>query len=140
MLGKVIDTNIFTGRFLNPELHRDIFLSEGLTYLSAVVFMELRAWAHTRAAVRAVYDLYAHFIGVGRLLLPSVKDYERAGEIIAKLQSVKGYTIRKSASITNDCLPLAAIPHMGIQASLKADHTFSQTAHPAEAQRSDMLQ
>ena len=38
MLKKLIDTNIFIDRFLNPDLHRDIFLSQGLTYLSAEVF------------------------------------------------------------------------------------------------------
>jgi len=113
MLRKLIDTNIFIDRFLNPDLHRDVFLSEGLPCLSAVVFMELRAGAHHREAVKAVYDVYAHFTRVGRLVLPSAADYERAGEIIAKLQSVKGYTIRKSASITNDCIIAASARRIG---------------------------
>src|SRR5208283_1520618 len=104
MLRKLIDTNIFIDRFLDPDLHRDVFLSEGLICLSAVVFMELRAGAHTRKAVKAVYDLYGHFTRVGRLVLPSAADYERAGEIIARLQTAKGYNVQKSASITNDCL------------------------------------
>lgn len=113
MLRKLIDTNIFIDRFLKPDLYRDIFLSEGLAYLSAVVFMELRAGSHTREAVKAVYDLYRHFTRVGRLVLPSDADYERAGEIIAKLQTTRGYSVRKSASITNDCLIASSARSMG---------------------------
>ncbi len=113
MLKKLIDTNIFIDRFLNLDLHKDILLSQGLTYLSAVVFMELRAGAHTREAAKAVYDLCAHFSRVGRLVIPSAADYERAGEIIARLQTAKGYSIRKSASITNDCLIASSTRSMG---------------------------
>jgi predicted nucleic acid-binding protein len=75
--------------------------------------MELRAGAHTREAVKAVYDLYGHFRRVGRLVIPSAGDYERAGEIIARLQTTKGYSIRKSASITNDCLIASSARSMG---------------------------
>lgn len=113
MLKKLIDTNIFIDRFLNPDLHRAIFLSEGLIYLSAVVLMELRAGAHTREAVKAVYDLHGHFKRVGRVVIPSATDYERAGEIIARLQREKGYGIRKSASITNDCLIASSARSIG---------------------------
>lgn len=61
MLKKLVDTNILIDRFLEPELHKDIFLSEGLVYLSAVVYMELRAGAHTKEGVRAVTELLNHF-------------------------------------------------------------------------------
>jgi len=39
--------------------------------------------------------------------------FEKAGEIISSLQSIKGYDIRKSASITNDCLLAASARSMG---------------------------
>lgn len=113
MLKKLVDTNIFIDRFLNPELYKDIFLSEGLVYLSAVVYMELRAGAHAKEAVRAVTELFGHFTRTGRLVVPSAGDYERAGTLIAKLQSEKGYTIRKSASITNDCLIACSAKSLG---------------------------
>jgi predicted nucleic acid-binding protein len=104
MLKKLIDTNIFIDRFLNPDLYKDIFLSEGLVYLSSIVLMELRAGAHSKEAIKAVYELYELFTRVNRIAVPTAKDYERAGELIAKLQVVKGYNIKKSASITNDCI------------------------------------
>jgi predicted nucleic acid-binding protein len=113
MLKKLIDTNIFINRFRNPQHHRDIFMSEGVVYLSAVVFMELRAGAHTKNAAKAVYDLYNHFRRLDRLVIPSATDYERAGDILARLQTTKGYTIRKSASITNDCLIAASARSIG---------------------------
>lgn len=113
MLKKLIDTNIFIDRFQNPEQHREIFVSEGIVYLSAVVFMELRAGAHTKEAAKAVYDLYNHFRRLNRLVIPSGADYERAGDLIARLQTIKGYTIKKSASITNDCLIAASARSIG---------------------------
>jgi predicted nucleic acid-binding protein len=71
MLKKLVDTNILIDRFLNPELHKDVFLSEGLIYLSAVVYMELRAGAHTKEGIRAVSELFNHFTQAGRLIIPS---------------------------------------------------------------------
>jgi predicted nucleic acid-binding protein len=104
MLKKLVDTNILIDRFADPGLYQDIFLSDGLIYLSSIVLMELRAGAHSKDALDAVHDLRNFFTRVGRVIVPSFKDYEVAGEVIAKLQSAKGYDIKKSASITNDCL------------------------------------
>lgn len=104
MLKKLIDTNIFIDRFSDPELYKDIFMSAGLVYLSAVVLMELKAGAHSKEAVSAVNELIEFFKRVERIVAPSIHDYEMAGEIVAKLQSSKGYDVRKSTSITNDCL------------------------------------
>jgi predicted nucleic acid-binding protein len=48
MLEKLVDTNILIDRFLDPEVHKDVFLSEGLVYLPTVAYMELRAGAYTK--------------------------------------------------------------------------------------------
>lgn len=113
MLKKLIDTNIFIDRFSSPAIYKDIFLSEGLVYLSSVVLMELKAGAHSKEAVNAVNDLIEFFRRVDRIVVPSIRDYEIAGEIVAKLQTSKGYEIRKSASITNDCLIAASARSIG---------------------------
>jgi predicted nucleic acid-binding protein len=104
MLKKLVDTNIFIDRFAFPDRYKELFLSQGQIYLSAVVLMELRAGAHTKASIKACHDLTSFFQRVDRILIPSRKDYETAGEVLARLQSQKGYEIRKKASITNDCL------------------------------------
>ncbi|OGW42603.1 MAG: hypothetical protein A2132_07470 [Nitrospirae bacterium RBG_16_43_11] len=85
MIKKVIDTNIIIDRFSDPDLYREIFLSSGIVYLSSVVLMELRAGAHTKEALRAINELFHFFRQVGRVIVPSITDYEKAGEIISKL-------------------------------------------------------
>ena len=113
MIKKVIDTNIFIDRFSNPDLYREIFISNGIVYLSSIVLMELRAGVHTKQALRAINELFYFFKQVGRIWAPSITDYEKAGEIISKLQVSKGYNIKKSTSITNDCLIAASARSMG---------------------------
>ncbi len=113
MIKKVIDTNIFIDRFSSPDLYREIFLSSGTVYLSSIVLMELRAGVHTKQALSAINELFDCFKQVGRILVPSLTDYEKAGEIISKLQVAKGYNIKKSASITNDCLIAASVRSVG---------------------------
>ena len=104
MLKKLVDTNIFIDRFSNPDLYKEIFLSEGFVYLSSVVLMELRAGAHTKESINAISEIGEFFRKVDRVVIPTKKDFEKAGEILSGLQSVKGYDIKKSVSITNDCL------------------------------------
>ena len=82
MLKKLIDTNIFIDRFSNPDLHKEIFLSEGLVYISSIVLMEIRAGAHTREAIHAYNELSNFFRRVNRILTPSIRDFEKAGEIM----------------------------------------------------------
>ena len=113
MLKKLIDTNIFIDRFANPEMFREIFNSEGVVVLSAVVLMELRAGAHDRQALKAVHQLYYFFRKTDRVVVPSAADYEKSGMIIAQLQKAKGYEAGKSASITNDCLIAASAKSAG---------------------------
>ncbi|MCX5884878.1 MAG: PIN domain-containing protein [Proteobacteria bacterium] len=113
MLKKLIDTNIFIDRFSNLHTYQDIFLSDGIIYLSSVVLMELRAGAHTKKSLRAVNELSDFFRRVDRIVAPSINDYERAGRILAKLQSEKGYDIKKCAAITDDCLIAASARSMG---------------------------
>ena len=113
MLKKLIDTNIFIDRFEDPELFRGIFQSPGLALLSAVVLMELRAGAHDRQALNAVHQLHYFFRKADRIVVPSVADYEKAGMIVAQLQKVRGYEIKKLASMTNDCLIAASAKSSG---------------------------
>ena len=108
MLKKLVDTNIFIDRFADPSSYQDVFLSDGLVYLSSLVLMELKAGVHTKEAEKAVHDLRDLFDRLGRIVVPTLRDYDTAVEIIARLQSAKGYDIRKSSSITNDCFAASA--------------------------------
>lgn len=75
--------------------------------------MELLAGAHSKNEKRRVKALIVLFNKLGRIITPALKDYEQAGEILIRLQSIKGYNIKKSASITNDCLIAASARNMG---------------------------
>jgi len=124
MIKKVIDTNIFIDRFSNSDLYREIFLSSGIVYLSSIVLMELRAGVHTKQALRAINELFDFFKQVGRIWARSITDYEKVGEIISKLQVSKGYNIKKSASITNDCLIAASVRSNGATLYTKNQKDF----------------
>lgn len=113
MTKKVLDTNIYIDLFADPDLYTEIFISEGPIYLSSIVFMELLAGAHTKNEKREIQNFINLFRKLGRILIPTVKDYEQAGEILARLQNIKGYDIKKSASITNDCLIAASVRNIG---------------------------
>jgi len=113
MFKKLVDTNVFIDRFADPFSYQGLFLSDGLVYLSSVVLMELKAGCHTKETVKAVHDLRNVFDRVGGIAVPALRDYDIAGEILARLQSAKGYDIKKSASITNDCLIAASAKSMG---------------------------
>ncbi|MFA4828830.1 MAG: hypothetical protein WC594_06400 [Thermodesulfovibrionales bacterium] len=69
MLKKLIDTNIFIDRFSNPDLYKEIFLSEGFVYLSSVVLMELRAGAHTKESINAISEIGEFFRKVDRIVI-----------------------------------------------------------------------
>ena len=113
MIKKVLDTNIYIDLFTNPYLYEDIFISEGPIYLSSVVLMELLAGAHAKNGKRRIKSLAGLFKKLRRILIPTDLDYEQAGEILIRLQNIKGYNIRKSASITNDCLIAASVRSIG---------------------------
>lgn len=113
MTKKILDTNIYIDLFINPNLYEDIFTSEGPVYLSSVVLMELLAGAHTKNEKRKVKNLITLFRKLGRIITPSAKDYEQTGELLIRLQGIKGYTLKKSYSITNDCLIAASARGIG---------------------------
>ncbi len=113
MIKKALDTNIYIDLFTNPNLYEDIFISEGPIYLSSVVLMELLAGAHAKNEKKKIKSLASLFKKLGRILIPTGLDYEQAGEILVRLQNIKGYNIRKSSSITNDCLIAASVRNIG---------------------------
>src|SRR3990172_5924344 len=113
MTKKVLDTNIYIDLFTNPDLYEDIFISEGPIYLSSVVLMELLAGAYAKDEKRRIKSLAGLFKKLRRILIPTDRVYEQAGEILVRLQNIKGYDIRKTASITNDCLIAASVRSIG---------------------------
>jgi predicted nucleic acid-binding protein len=100
----IIDSGIYID-WLNTRRHEDILLGPGnVKYLSAVVLMELRAGAFTVRDRRLVQRLETTFSRAGRVLAPTAAIYAQAGDVLRRLQSERGYNIKRGHSIVNDVL------------------------------------
>lgn len=98
----LLDTNVYVD-WLNRGHREPLLVGPGLVrYLSAVVYMELRAGASTPSARRALLQLVAGYQRGGRLVAPSQAIFERAGQLLPALKA-RGRDVRK-ASLVNDVL------------------------------------
>ncbi|MCI0696018.1 type II toxin-antitoxin system VapC family toxin [candidate division KSB1 bacterium] len=101
------DTNIYidyrnSGRFtsiLEPSKP-----SDEIVYVSAVVIMELFSGTFTRSEIAFLDNLTKVSRVSNKLVVPPWSDYVEAGRLLAKLQSQKGYEIKKTIGLTNDVL------------------------------------
>lgn len=98
----VPDTNLYID-WINRGLREDVMLGAGLVrYMSAVVLMELRVGAHTRAGRSAIDRLTRSYSSARRLVAPSSHVFEKAGSALRRLR-LAGRDVR-SASFLNDVL------------------------------------
>ena len=98
----ILDTNLHID-WMNRGLREDVMLGPGLVrYMSAVVLMELRVGAHTRAGRSAVDRLTRSYSAAGRLVAPSSQVFDRAGSALRRLR-LAGRDVR-SGSFLNDVL------------------------------------
>ncbi len=112
-----IDTNVFIDALRSGEsaakLKRFLVSALPITYMSAVVALELRAGARTREQVRALeMGVLRPFDERGRLVVPSSKAYLEAGRILAGLHP-RGRTTG-IGSLSNDALLAASCRETGI--------------------------
>ena len=98
----VLDTNLYID-WMNRGLHEELMLGSGMVrYLSAVVVMELRAGAHTRAGRLAIDHLVRVYAAGDRLTAPPQAVFDRAGSVLRRLK-LAGREVR-SSSFVNDVL------------------------------------
>jgi len=100
----VVDTNIYID-WLNEGRHEGVlFQPEAVKHLSAVVLMELLAGAFSTRDRRLIRDITLPFARANRIVTPTVSIYEDAGEVLRRLQRVRGYTISSAYGLVNDVL------------------------------------
>lgn len=102
----LIDTNIYID-FINTNKYREwVFARDYPTklFLSAVVLMELYAGAHNRSDIKIVDTIKNPFAKRNMIIAPTIGDYTTAGKILADLQRLRGYELKKSYWLTNDVL------------------------------------
>jgi len=78
----LLDTNVLID-WLNSGRHESVMTDPGYArFLSAVVVMELRAGANTRASRDAVNAITRAYGTSGRLFPPSTDAFDRAGSVL----------------------------------------------------------
>jgi len=110
----LFDTNLYVD-WLNKGLHQELLVGPGLVrYLSAIVLMELRAGATARTANKVFDQLLRPYLKAQRLIAPSSKLYDEAGEILRELRGM-GRDVRRAAIVHDILIALTA---RGLGASL----------------------
>ena len=111
MTKAILDTNVYVG-WLNHGLHEAVVIGPGsVRYLCAVVLMELRFGASTRAGRRLLDQLLRAHSAAGRLVAPSSSVFDEAGLVLRALR-VAGREVRR-ASLVNDVLIALAARRLG---------------------------
>ena len=75
-----------------------------MKYLSAVVIMELLAGAFRPGDQKLIRQMTVMFAKARRILVPSSRNYEDAGNVLRELQASQAYVISPSHSLVNDVL------------------------------------
>lgn len=128
----VIDTNIYVD-WLNEGQHEAVlFQREAVKYLSAVVLMELSAGAFSARDRRLVREITSAFARVGRILVPTVANYEEAGDVLRRLQESRGYTVASAYGLVDDVLVALSARSIGATVITQNERDFVaiQTIRP----------
>jgi tRNA(fMet)-specific endonuclease VapC len=98
----LLDTNVYVD-WLRSGRHEDRVVGRGpVRFLSAVVEMELRAGATTRAARRGLDQAVRGYAATARIIPPSTRTFAEAGDVLRTLRAA-GREVRR-ASLVHDVL------------------------------------
>jgi predicted nucleic acid-binding protein len=113
------DTNVFVDVLRDPSAEQafSVFLSRfsHLTYLSAVVILELRAGARTPAQAKLLErEVVQRFTRANRVFTPSADAFSAAGKLLASLATREGWTADAHPSLVHDALLAASCRESGV--------------------------
>ena len=113
------DTNVLVDvlRDTSAEDAFGVFLSRfsHLTYLSAVVVMELRAGARTPSQAKLLeQEVVQRFARANRVFTPSADAFSAAGQLLATLANREGWTADAHPSLVHDALLAASCRESGV--------------------------
>lgn len=97
-------------------------------WLSAVVLEELLAGASGKMAQRAVERLARDFARAGRVLVPNLTDWERTGNVLARLAAKYDYERIGQGRLTNDALIAASAARLGLTVLTANARDFARLA------------
>lgn len=120
----IVDTNLYID-WLNAGTHEAIlFQPDAVKFMSTVVMMELLAGAYSVHDRTRLHDLFSTFTKLGRIVTPSSTTYQEAGDVLRQLQTVHGYQLQKSRSLTNDVLIALSARTVGGTVVTQNKHDF----------------
>jgi predicted nucleic acid-binding protein len=96
-------------------------------WLSAVVLEELYAGA-SGSDRRLVEQMEREFDRVGRILVPNLRDWTRAGQVLAQLAAGYGYERIGQQRLTNDALIAMSAARQGITVVTANERDFGRLA------------
>jgi len=113
------DTNVLVDALRDPSAEEafTVFLSRfsHVTYLSAVVILELRAGARTPGQARVLeQEIVQRFARANRIFTPSVEAFSVAGKLLATLANREGWTAHAQPSLVHDALLAASCRESGV--------------------------
>lgn len=113
------DTNVLVDVLRNPASEEAfaVFLSRfsHVTYLNAIVMLELRAGARTSAQVRLLEgEIFQRFERANRVFTPSAGAFTTAGRLLANLATREGSTAPAHPSLVHDALLAASCREAGV--------------------------
>ncbi len=108
-----LDTNVYVSALRSrerlPELKRLLLRIGTRIRVSAVVALELRAGALTRAHEDAVEELFAPYVSRARLLVPSFECFVQAGRVLSAIAQKERTPLADAPrSFVNDVLLAAS--------------------------------
>jgi predicted nucleic acid-binding protein len=130
MQGALFDTSIYVNAMRRGDeavLALRRVNAELPLWVSAVVLEELYAGAGDRAR-RAVKRLEREFDGIRRILVPNLRDWSDAGEVLARLAAKYGYEQVGRGRLTNDALIAMSASRLGIRIITADDGDFRRLA------------
>ena len=113
------DTNVLVDVLRDPDAEAAFaaFLARfsHVTFLSAIVILELCAGARTERQVRLLdAEIIRRFDRRGRVFAPSPDAFKKAGELLARLAVREGWTTAAHPSLVHDALLAASCREAGV--------------------------
>jgi len=102
----LVDTSIYIP-FINKGVSNPVLeagIEKPMLYMSAVVMEELYAGAQDLPTVRLLDRMYETYEKLGRFVVPSTSDWQKAGKIVSKLGKKYGFEHRYLTRMQNDTL------------------------------------
>jgi predicted nucleic acid-binding protein len=120
----VIDTNIYIDWLNQGRYENIIFQREAVKHMSAVVLMELLAGAFSTYDRRLLRNVTLPFAKTNRIVTPTVSLYQEAGEVLRRLQRVRGYSMRSAYGLVNDVLIALSARSIGASVITQNERDF----------------